>query len=127
MHMHGYKFLRNDLQEELIRRAQHDGVAHIVDAEGSVVVRSQEEHLRLEKIRVKIGTGALGLGPMECLWWSAESPETYRDKANRTAREGIPFVECASINNPPADWLARSDAPAVWGVYGMIMPKPAKP
>ncbi len=127
MHMHGYKFLRTDLQEELIRRAQHERMVHVVDDEGFVVVRSEDEHLRLEKIKVEIGTGALGLGRMECLWWSTESPEWYRDKADQSTREGILFVECESINNPPADWLARPDAPAVWRLYGMIMPKPAKP
>ncbi|MCZ7683080.1 MAG: hypothetical protein M5U28_31430 [Sandaracinaceae bacterium] len=100
---------------------------HVVDAEGFVVVRSKDEHLRLEKIKVEIGTGALGLGRMECLWWSAESPETYRDKANRTARLGIPFVEYEDISQPPADWLARPGAPGVWRHYGMIMPKPEKP
>lgn len=60
MHMHGYKFLRTDLQEELIRRAQHERMVHVVDDEGFVVVRSEDEHLRLEKIKVEIGTGALG-------------------------------------------------------------------
>jgi hypothetical protein len=124
MHMHGRKFSRPDLQDELIRRVRDQGVVHVIDSAGFVVVHSNDTHQRLEVIAAEIGTDALGLEPKECTWWSSESLEWYREKAELTSRQGIPYVEYETIGNPPGDWLARQDAPAVWHLYGMILAKP---
>jgi hypothetical protein len=121
--MYGYKFLRPDLQEKLVRRARHEGIVHTIDRDGFVVVHSKDEHKRLERIDVEIGTGALGLGRLQCTWVSTESAEWYREKAGQARQLGISIVEYETISDPPQDWLRRPDAPTVWHVYGMIRPK----
>lgn len=126
--MYGYKFSRHDVQAALVRRAENEGVVHIIDVDGFIVVHSRAEFRRLELIFHEIAASELGVAVKECHSWSTDAKDGcqsrwYGDKRDENLRHDIPNVEYEMFGPPPTDLLARPDAAAVYRLCGMVMPK----
>jgi hypothetical protein len=115
--VYGFKYLRSDLQNELLSRLRADGIVFDTDPDGFIVVHSNDQHHRLEALRVAIDERIFGK-----TWsYSTESLDWYEKRRDEYVSGNVPYIEYETISDPPDDWKLRPGTPRVWHLYCLTM------
>jgi hypothetical protein len=89
MAFYRFKFLRTDLQRELIERATRAAIPHQIDNEGFVRITSDADVARLEAITAAIERHEL-IEPWHAL---AEERPQFDEKMQEQIDRGVPYIE----------------------------------
>jgi hypothetical protein len=99
--MYGFKFILRDLQRELLDAVQAEGIAFLVDPNGFLVVRSRDEHRRLERLYTSICKRAL-IAP----WYfcSGSRDQVEKERAINAQRK-VPYIEFECFGDDPQPYF----------------------